>query len=142
MNIVNDGHATLISFSLNAEIKFHEKTVTPPGMDAGGSNDTTTMRNSTFRTRQPKKLITLSDASAKVAFDPLVITQIQAMIGKNQEITITFPNDETLVFWGWLDKFTPSEFVEGEQPTADITIIPSNQNESGVETAPVAAAAD
>jgi hypothetical protein len=141
MPIINDGHSTLITFSENESIKFLEKTVTPPGLDAGGANDTTTMRNERFRTKQPKKLITMTDASAKVSYDPAVIDQIIAMLGVNQNITITYPDGETLPFWGWLDKFTPSEHVEGEQPTADISIIPSNQDDAGDEFEPAIVAA-
>ena len=62
-----------------------------------------------------------------------------AMVNSNQLITITFPGAETLAFWGWIDEFTPNAHVEGEQPTAELTIQPSNQNSSGVETAPVLA---
>ena len=43
--------------------------------------------------------------------------------------------------YGWLDSFIPNAAVEGEQPTAQCTIIPSNQNASGTETAPVYTAA-
>jgi len=59
------------------------------------------------------------------------------MLSENQLITITWPDTSTLAFWGWLDKFVPANVVEGEQPTATVTIEPSNQNDSQVETAPV-----
>ena len=138
---IDDGFATLISFSEDSEVKFWEKEVTPPGMSGGGENDTSTMRNTTWRTRAPKGLITLSEASAVCAYDPEVYDDILAMLNVNQQITITFADDSTLVFWGWIDEFTPGASVEGEQPTADVTIIPSNQNAAGTETAPVYTAA-
>ena len=40
-----------------------------------------------------------------------------------------------------LDKFVPNEIVEGEMATAVITVIPSNQDDSGNEVAPVYQAA-
>lgn len=136
---LDDGHSTRISFADNPTVKFYEKTVTPPGMDAGGANDTTTMRNTSLRTKAPKKLKTMTDMTSTVAYDTDVFdpTEVWDMIGENQEITITFPEGETLKFWGWLDKFQPSEVREGEQPTATVTIVCSNQDDDGVETEPV-----
>lgn len=138
---IDDGFATLIEFAEDSDVQMWEKEVTPPGVSGGGENDTSTMRNTTWRTRAPKGLITLSEASFSAAYDPAVYDEIIAMVNVNQEITITFPDNSTLVFWGWIDEFTPGANVEGEQPTADITIIPSNQNAAGAEIAPVYAAA-
>jgi len=84
-----------------------------------------------------KGLITLTEASLSAAYDPEVYDDILSMLNVNQLITITFADSATLAFWGWINEFTPGASVEGEQPTADVTIIPSNQNDSGVETAPV-----
>ena len=133
---IDDGFSTLITFADYPTVKFYEKTVTPPGMQGGGANDTTTMHNTTWRTMAPKKLKTMSEASAKVSYDPVVYTDVVAMIQTNQLCTLHFPDGSTVDFWGWLDEFTPDEVQEGSQPTASIKIIPSNQNTSGVETAP------
>lgn len=137
MAIINDGHQTLVTFSLDSDVQLAEKEVTPPGISAGGANDITTMLNTTFRTMSPKSLISLTEASFVAAYDPAVYDEIITMAGQNQTITITFPDGATIVFFGWIDEFTPNANVEGEQPTADFTIIPSNQNLVGVETAPV-----
>jgi len=134
---IDDGFATLISFSEDSDVQMWEKEVTPPGISGGGENDTSTMRNTAWRTRAPKSLITLSEASFSAAYDPAVFDEIVSMVNVNQLITITFPDSSTLAFWGWIDEFTPGSNVEGEQPTADVTIIPSNQNGSGAEVAPV-----
>lgn len=134
---LDDGYQTLISFAADPTVLFYEKTVTPPGVDGGGEVDTTTMLNSAWRTRNPKALITLSNAAMTVAYDPATYPEIVALVNVNNLITVTFPDGDTLDFWGWLNTFTPGEHQEGEQPTADIEIIPSNQNASGVETAPV-----
>jgi len=134
---LDDGYQTLISFAADPTVLFYEKTVTPPGVDGGGEVDTTTMHNSTWRTRNPKALITLSNASATVSYNPACYPEIVALVNVNNLITVTFPDGDTLAFWGWLNTFTPGECKEGEQPEAEIDIIPSNQNASGVETAPV-----
>ncbi len=134
---LDDGYQTLISFAANPAIKFFEKTVTPPSVEGGGEVDTTTMRNERWRTKNPKQLITLGESSLTVAYDPLVYPEIVEMVNVNQLITITFPDGDELEFFGWLDDFTPGENVEGEQPTADVTIMASNQDENGDEIEPV-----
>lgn len=138
---IDDGHQTLITFSLNPNIKFWEKTVTPPGVDGGGENDTTTMHNEVFRTRAPKKLITMTEGSATVAYDPAVYPEIMAMVNQNQLITIHFADGDELDVWGWLNTFDAGEAEEGSQPTADVGFIVSNQDEDGNEIAPVHRAA-
>jgi len=86
-----------------------------------------------------KQLKTLTDASGVYAYDPAAYEDLVDMVNENQQITITFADGQTLTFWGWLDKFTPQRVVEGEQPTAEVTIVPSNQNAAGEEEAPVLA---
>ena len=146
MAIINDGHPTTVTFSSGesgvvlSELMF-EKEVTPPGVSGGGPNDTSTMRNSVWRTMQPKSLKSLTPLSFTAAYDPAVFDEIVAMANVNQSIVVTFADGSTLTFWGWLDEFTPNAVVEGEQPTAEVTVVPSNQNGSGVETAPLYAAA-
>ena len=142
MSIQTDGFSTTIAFAESASgvllsTLLKEKEVTPPGVSAGGENDTSTMRNTTYRTKQPKSLKTLMNSSFVAAYDVAAYDELIATIGVNQLITITFPDAETLAFWGWLDEFVPNNNVEGEQPTANVTIIPSNQNSAGVETPPV-----
>jgi len=136
---IDDGFSTTIAFSAGTSgvtLLLWEKSLTPPGVSAGGATDTTTMRNTTWRTMAPKLLKTLTEASVQAAYDPEVYDELVAMIGVNQSIVITFADDSTFTFWGFIDAFTPGEIVEGEQPVADLTIIPTNQNGSLVETAP------
>ena len=135
---IDDGYQTLITFSAatsGVEV-FWEKAVTPPGLDGGGPNDTTTMHNETYRTSAPKNLITLTSGSFTAAYDPAILDELVSMLNVNQAITVTFPDDSTWVFWGWIDKAAPSAIEEGTQPTIDITIEPSNQDDDGDEIAP------
>ena len=134
---LDDGFSTTIAFADDSDVQLFEKEVTPPGIDAGGPIDTTTMQNTTYRTMVGKSLITLSESSLTVAYDTALYNEIVAMVGNNQQITITFPDATTIAFFGFIDKFTPNALVEGEQPTAEIVIVPTNTNTSGVETAPV-----
>lgn len=134
---IDDGFQTLITFENIPAVKIFEKTVTPPGMQAGGAIDTTTMRNIAWRTNSPKKLKTLTAISATVAYATVAYAELMAQISLLQQITVTFPDGATLSMWGWLDEFTPGQLEEGNQPTATITIQPSNHDASGAEVAPV-----
>ena len=136
---LDDGFSTTIGFADLPAVKFYEKTITPPGVSGGGENDTTTMLNTTWRTKAPKKLKSLTTSSITVAYDAAVYDDIVGAngINNNQLITITYPDASTFAFYGWIDEFTQNEITEGEQPTAECTIICSNQTDAGVETAPV-----
>jgi len=121
MALLTDGYSTRISFG---GITIYEKGVTPPGIDGGGEVDTTTMASTIWRSKQPKALSTLTNCKATVAYDTADYATLLAQVHVVQTITITFSDATTLVFEGWLDKFIPGECTEGEQPTAEIEIIP------------------
>ena len=143
MAYLTDGHPTTIVFDAlgsGVTLLAKETSVTPPGISAEGENDTTTMKNSTWRTKQPKALKTLTDGSLTFQYDPAIYDQILTIIGVNGLITITFSDESTLEFYGWLDNFTPGECVEGAMPTATGTIICSNQDDDGDEQDPTYAA--
>jgi len=141
MAVINDGHPTRLTFALFPSVSFCEKAVTPPGIEGGGANDITTMKNTVWRTMSPKKLKSLTEASMTASYDPVVYDDIVAMINTNQVITVTFADGSKIDFFGWLDTFVPGEAVEGEQPTATLTIIPSNQDALGAEVGPTYTAA-
>lgn len=133
---LDDGFSTVITFANATTISFWEKEITPPGMDAGGPVDTTTMRNVLYRTMNAKHLITMTPMTFVAAYNSGVLDDVVNQLGKNQQITVTFPDGRPWTFWGFLDKFQPNALKEGEQPTAQVTIQPTNQNASGTETAP------
>lgn len=134
---MDDGFSTIITFANIPSVKIYEKGITPPGISAGGPIETTTMRNVTWRTLSPRVLKSLLAASLTVAFASEAIPQIQAQVGQNQLITITFPDQSEITFWGWIEEFTFNEFVEGEQPTASMNITPGNIDDDKQEVAPV-----
>lgn len=138
---LDDGFSTIVGFADDPSVAFYEKEVTPPSMEGGGPNDTTTMRNTSLRTKAPKLLKELGQMTLVASYDPAVYSSVWDMINNNQLITITFPEGDTYAFYGWLDSFKPNAIKEGEQPTAQITIECSNQDDTGVETEPVYTAA-
>jgi len=133
MSRLDDGYQTLVSFAVDPTVLFYEKAVTPPGIDGGGAIDITLMANSAWRTASPKGLMTLMPGSITVAYDPACYSEVIALLNINTVVTVTFPDGSTLAFNGWLNKFTPGECAEGEQPTAEIEIIASNLDSGGVE---------
>jgi len=138
MALQDDGYKTTVVFTADATVLFEEKSVTPPSVSGGGEKEVTTMKNTTYRTRMPKKLITIGPMEMVVAYDPGTWTEIIALCNNNDLVTITWPDGATLAFYGYLDEFTPSENVEGEQPEATIVIIPTLKHKTTLaETAPV-----
>lgn len=133
---IDDGFSTLITFSQIPNVQLWEKEVTPPGITAGGAIETTTMRNTAWRTMAPRQLKSLTPVSVTVAYATEAYPEIFAQIGVNQLIKITFPDNSTLDFWGWIEEFTPGALTEGEQPTATLTIQPGNIDSEGNEAAP------
>lgn len=139
MAYLTDGFQTTITFwALGSAVTLlaKENEVTPPGIDAGGENDTTSMRNTTWRTKQPKALKSLTDGSVVFQYDPAIYDQILSIIGVNGLIRVDFSDGSALEFWGWLNNFTPNACAEGATPTANATFMCSNQNDSGTEVAP------
>ncbi len=138
MAYITDGYQTLISFALAPGILFKEKEVQPPGLDSNGEVDTTTMRNIRWRTKQPKHLITATDVNFKASYDPAVFqTIINDLIGKNNILSVLFPDGSVVEVWGWLDKFVPDTNKEGEFPLADCVFHCSNQDNNNVEQPPI-----
>jgi len=135
---LDDGYQTLIAFARDTDVSFWEKTVQPPGLDGGDAIDTTTMHNSAYRTFSPRALITLTEAPLVVAYDPNVYNNIIALINREGSITVTFPDGSTLDFYGFLKSFEPQPCAEGEQPEANIVIVPTNYDPANyVEQGPV-----
>ena len=134
---IDDGMFMTVQCVDRPNVLFEEKEITPIGYDAGGANDTTTMRRRKMRTKAPKKLLTATDLTLTVSYDPIIgSTDIQFLMGRNAIWVLNYPDRSRVPFWGWLDKFTPGPVKEGEQPTATITIIPSNQDTTGKEVLP------
>ena len=131
MSILTDGYPTRVTFSSadsGEELYFKEKEVTPPGIDVGEMNDVTNMRNETWRTAQFKKLKTLLEAGMQCHYDPRFLDGILSMIGENQQVRITMPDNSFWLFWGGIRSFVPSAHKEGEPPTAQVAIGVTNHD--------------
>lgn len=134
---LDDGFSTLIAFEADPDVSFWEKTVKPPGVDGGDAIDTTTMHNTDYRTMAARALKTLTESSSTVAYDPRVYDQIMDLINVEGSITIHFPDNSSLSFFGYLRTFETNDLSEGEQPEATITITCTNVDPSdGSEAGP------
>jgi hypothetical protein len=131
---LRDGFRTLIAFEDDPTVSFWEQTVQPPGIDGGDKIDITTMHNDDWRTFAARSLKTLTEISGTCLYDPGVYESILDLINKNGWITVHFPDESTLDFVGYLKDFIPAALVEGTPPTANYTIVPTNElNGSEVE---------
>lgn len=135
--IMTDGFPTLITFGTTTGIIFEERTVQLPNIVGGPGTNSTTMHNTAWRTKVLKLLKELTDGGATVVYSTDDIPIIFGMININQLITYTWGDGASLAFWGGVTEFNPGEFAEGEQPEADIVLVPTLRNNLGVETAPV-----
>ena len=138
-NITMDGKGASISYGGG---NLQEVSISPPAVVGGGSLDVTTHRNGNYRTKAPKKLKDLGEVSFTAIYDPSEYnTTGIGKVNVNQQITVTFPDTSTLVFYGFVDSFTPGELTPGELPTVEVTIVVTNQDGAGTtggtETAPV-----
>lgn len=134
---LGDGYQILIAFENNPTIAFFEKSATPFGFDIGDKVDTTTMHNLTHRTAISRSLIESTDGGSVVAYDPLVLDEIDALLGVEQGITWNHSNGDKWDAWGFLKSFVPSEVSEGAQPEATIVIVVTNTDPAdGSEAGP------
>lgn len=153
MAFIYDGYSTQIGLYDNSNnlltVFMRIKTVTPPELDGGGPLDTADMTNRRMRTQAPKSLLTSGPMKCSVFWDPFIYSQfLQApaagYLQRNVKMILKFPDNSGLSFWGWVDKFTPPEHKEGEEPMADLTVLPSHRTNAnangradGVESIPV-----
>lgn len=142
MAFIRDGFSTIITFASLAFTPANvvEKTVTAPGVEGGGPINITNMRNIRFRTSVPKSLLTVKNLTLTVQYDPVFYSLVSANMQFVDLTTLRFPDLSTLEFFAWVDDISPQENREGEEPLANMVVIPS-LFASGSESAPVYTAA-
>lgn len=138
---LGDGFQTLVTLSGDTNIDLWEKSITPPGIEADEPVDTTTQINTTWRTKSPRGLLTLTDMTFTCLYNPGVLSQILAIINDPITITVEFPNHDTWAFYGALRSFVPGPLEDGTPPEATVTIFATNQDPTTcAEEGPVYAA--
>ena len=134
---LRDGFATMITLANEPAINLWEKATTPPGKENGDPIDLTTFHNVARRTKWPRVLIEDTDSAMTCAYDPEVEADLEAQVGLNQEITVTWNDGSTKAYWGYMKSFNPQEVSNGEQPEASCEFVVTNLDNSFAEQAPV-----
>lgn len=124
-------------------VLFEEVRVKPPGVDGRQKIDTSGMRNTSMVTSWPRALKDVTDVTLIVAWDPsywnTLMTWVNGGAGTSRGVNVFLLNYPATmagarrqhIFYGSINKFEPSEFVEGERPTATMTIVIHNVLPSG-----------
>lgn len=134
---LKSGHPTKITISLDPDISFWEKAVTPGGRTNGDKIDTTNMFCTRHRTFAPRPLIEYEDIKATCAYDPTVNTQIDTILGVEGTVTVTHPDGSTEAHYGYIQSSTAGENTEGNQPTIEVTFVITSWDDSAdVEAGP------
>jgi hypothetical protein len=136
MSILRDGIQTLVFMSGLPRDLYGEIEVTPPGVTGRGPIDMVGLRQVEWATQAPKSIKNLTPVNAKAMYDPAIIPSVWNLLQINQQIQIQFPNGARLVFWGWLEEMNLDPHSEGNRPTLNWVIQPSNLNTQCVETGP------
>lgn len=124
---LQDGFSCRVVFSLDPTVEMYIKTVTPPELDGGEMIPSSNMHNTKWHTGSPRTLVKLGDGQCKVAWNPICYQNIISLVmNQKGSVTYWFPDGSTLAVWGYLGKFTPSEFQEGNQPEATVVIKHTN----------------
>lgn len=131
---LRDGFSTKVVLGDNSNIDLWEISVQPPGVDGEDPIDTSTMFNTVWRTFKERSLKTLTEITFTAAYAPSAYTEIIAAINNPDTITVVFPDGSYVAFFGYLKSFVPDQNSEGERPTAQCTIQPTQWDaDNGVE---------
>lgn len=117
-----DGYGVRITLETSS-LTFLETSVTPAGIDGGDAIDVTNHSKATYREMYPRTLKEITPISATVEYDPADLASIASAVNLSQSITVSFPQGDAVVVYGFLKSFTPADMTEGEYPSADIEII-------------------
>jgi hypothetical protein len=120
---LKNGFRSKITIRQDPAIILWEKAVTPPGVDGGAPVEVGNMFSVKWNPQVPRGLATMTPARMTCAYDPKVFNNIVAAVNREDIITLTFPNNDTLAFFGYLQQFIPNEISDGNQPTASVTLI-------------------
>lgn len=135
---MKDGYQTRIVFGADPDCSIWPKTVQPPGLDNGDPIQTTTMLNTLRRTKRSRALNEATDMSGTCAYDPLVQSQLEAIVGVEGPNSVYYHDGSVSTFYGYLKSFEPQACEEGSQPEANFTVVETDVDPSdGSEHLPV-----
>lgn len=135
---LDNGYQALFSISSNITIEIYEKTITPPAIDGGDPIMTDTMLNEVYITKAPQCLQEWDDVTVVAAYDPAVLSELQAVLNVIQAMTIYYPDGTALTFWGFVRRIESSPLQKNTQPEITLTVVIANWDPNNcVEAGPV-----
>jgi hypothetical protein len=135
---VKDGHNTRVAFALKANVNFEEVKLKPLGITTGEEINATGLLATFWRTKRPPDLKELTNIEGTCKYDPDVWTDILALAGIEGSITMWWPDNTSVDFYGFLKQFVPDENADKELPTAKFVIVPTNFDPvNAIEVGPV-----
>jgi hypothetical protein len=123
---MKDGHKCFYTFAANPKVSLWEIETTPPGLDIGDKINTTTHWNDDVVTYAAGQLLDVTDGQFTFAYDPKMLTQLLALVGVEQAITVTYPTRDTECFFGFLKSFTKNGLTRNTMPTGTATVVATN----------------
>lgn len=132
--IIFEGQGTTIS---DGTVTLAAKSIELP-LGSNAAIDVTNLSNEAVKTKVLATLQETNEFSVSAEFH----TDYIGLSRANREWTITLPSSGgTFKVWAAITEMGNPNLETDNQPTIDITFTPTNRNGSGVETAPVYAAA-
>lgn len=109
-----------------------------PGFEADDFIDTTTQQNSRVRTKATRDLITITNSTNRVQYDPAALTTIYGQVGVAQAITWGLPDGSKYTIYGAIKSFTPDAIEEDstDPPEADLEIEATNVDPDNCDEQP------
>lgn len=128
---LEDGCSSKVTFSLDPDIALWEQEVTPPEVDGGERIDISTMWETDWKAYVAQCVKDLMPFTFTAAYDPDAYDEVVAIINNDSgSVTVTFPDGSTLAFFGYLQKFSPSNMTKGSMPLATVTVAPTNYDKT------------
>jgi hypothetical protein len=124
--VLGNGYGARLVFSSNPTVPFEEVEVTPPGWEGGEPLDLSNHHNKKYRTKAPRRLIDMTDAELTVNYSTDMVGDIEGLVNHHDTITVWWPDNAHVAFYGYLRTFKPGRLVDGEKPSATVTVVVTN----------------
>ena len=135
---LENGFVWKIGFSQDVDISLYEVSLNPPGLDGGDPIDVTTQWSVALREKALRGLIDIPDFTFTCGYNPIVHSQLIAIINDNGAISIDWPNGDKLTFYGALRVAEYDALEEGTFPMITCTVTVTNRDPiNKVQAAPV-----
>lgn len=135
---LRDGYQALVAMSVAPDLSFYEEAVGMPGVEGGEPINTTTQWNTLYRTMAARALQTLTPFTVTGAFHSDILIDLADVVNVEGSISVHFPDNGAITFYGYLQNFQGPQMVEGTMPVGTVTFVPTNTDPvTGTEQGPI-----